>query len=115
MNPPAAAAFGLTLEQAQQIRSCSAGIFGVDFTNPTGAMLIDKWYTAAHHPDAFYSPRSDQNCLSIILHQAGVSDFVSLSRFPHTEIGETAQPDSLFILDRLFAHGKRCSDNDIMR
>ena len=107
MTKASAAAFGLSLEQTKSIPSCSAGIFGIDFTNPTGSMLIDKWYQAAHDKDAFFSPRSDQNCLSIILYQAGISDFISLSRIPHTECGQGVQPDSLFILDRIFTHHKQ--------
>jgi len=55
-------------------------------------MLIDRWYKAAHDKDAFFSPRPDQNSLSIILYQAGISDFVSLNRIPHTEYGEKVQP-----------------------
>ena len=103
MNTEAAAAFGLTLEETQKIPSCSAGIFGIDFRNRTGALLVDRLYTAAHDKNAFFSARSDQNALSIILYQSGITDFISLKRIPHTEIGQTVQPDSLFVLDRLFA------------
>jgi hypothetical protein len=107
MNPSAAGAFGLTIEEVQSIPSCAAFIFGVDFTSKIGTHLIDAWYSAAKDPHAFFSRRSDQNALSIILFQAGISDFISLSRLPHTEIGEPVQADSLFIVDRLFAHHKQ--------
>lgn len=77
MNPQAAAYFGLTVEDTQRIPSCSAGIFGVDFSTEIGRTIIDKWYKAARDSDAFYTPRSDQNALSIILHQLGATEYTS--------------------------------------
>lgn len=62
-------AFGITAEQADQIPSCSAGIFGVDFTTEIGKRIVEQYYQAACHKVAFFSPRSDQNALSIILHK----------------------------------------------
>lgn len=104
MNPKAMAAFGLTVEEASKIPCCSAGIFGVDFENEKAAKVIDLLYKAAQHKDAFFSRRSDQNALSIILYQQGMTDLISLDRLPHTELGQKIQPDSLFVLDRLFVH-----------
>lgn len=100
LNAPAAAYFGLTVDEAHKIPSCSAGLFGVDFSTKIGRTLIDRWNRAAHDPDAFFSPRSDQNVLSMLLYQMGISDFTPMDRMPHTEIGEEVKPDSLFLLDR---------------
>lgn len=102
INSSAAAYFGLTLEETAQIPSCSAGLFGVDFTQKIGNQIIDLWYRAAHDKDAFFSARSDQNALSIIFYQLGISDFVSLDKMPHTP--EEIQSDSLFWLDRGYVH-----------
>ena len=104
MNASSAAAFGLTLEQTGPIRRCAAFIIGIDFTHEEGSTIIDMWYNAARHPKAFFSARSDQNALSIILHQLNITDFESMKRLPHVEIGEKPRPDSLFLIDRLYAH-----------
>ena len=107
MNEPAAAAFGLTLEQTGTIPSCAAFIFGIDFTQEIGRTIIDRWYNAARHPTAFFSARSDQNALSIILHQLNITELSSMQRLPYGEKGETLGPDSLFFVDRIFAHFPR--------
>lgn len=98
MNPSAAAYFGLTHEQTYQIPSCSAGLFGVDFTQPIGNTLIDLWHRAAKDSDAFFSRRSDQSALSMILYQQHADCLTSMDLMPHSasEIGS----DSLFWLDR---------------
>jgi hypothetical protein len=67
ISPLALEAFGITLEEANQIPSCSAGIFGVDFTSEIGSKIFEQWYRAAHNKVAFFSPRPEQNALSIIL------------------------------------------------
>lgn len=103
MNSEAAAAFGMTLEQTLQIPSCAAFVIGIDLENETSAGMIDSWYNAASN-GGFYSARSDQSALSIILYKLGISDFVSLDRIPHREIGERIKPDSLFYIDRLTTH-----------
>lgn len=100
MNPITAAYFGLTLEQTYQIPSCSAGLFGVDFSQEIGNRLIDSWHRAALDPDAFFSRRSDQSALSIILHQNGIDEYTSMDLMPHSK--EAIRPDSLFWLDREF-------------
>lgn len=102
MNPQAAAYFGLTLSQTQRIPSCSAGLFGLDLTKPKGRALLDLWYRAAFDKDAFFSARSDQNALSMLLHQFGFTDLTDLSRMPHAEVDDPIKPDSLFYLDRLY-------------
>ena len=98
MCPEAAVYFGLNLQQTFHIRSCSAGLFGVDFTNPKAHAVLDRWYRAAHDDDAFFSARSDQNALSIILFQSNFDELISMDRLPHTEQEITS--DSLFWLDR---------------
>lgn len=97
MNAEAAAAFGLTLQQTSQIPSCSAGLFGVDYHNFLGTNIIDDWNQAAHHEKAFFSARSDQNALSIILYRMGISDFIPFRRVPYTR--QRIEPDSLFLID----------------
>lgn len=76
MNATAAAFFDLSLEETQKIPSCSAGIFGVDFTNEKTSKIIDLLYLAAKSKDGFQSRRSDQNALSIILYKLQLNDFV---------------------------------------
>jgi len=101
-NAEALAFFGLNLRSAFQIPSCSAGLFGVDLTNPVGKKIIDWWYRAAWDKDAYFSARSDQNVLSVILYQLGISNFIPLDRMPHSL--SDIRPDSLFWLDREFVH-----------
>jgi len=99
MNEEAAHAFGLTLEETYAIPSCSAAILGLDLTDSKAASVIDAWYQAAQDPDAFYSPRSDQSALSIILYQKGFRNFL-----PPSSLGERQFLDkdhnALFFMDR---------------
>jgi hypothetical protein len=97
-NPQSAAYFGLTHLQTFKIPSCSAGLFGVDFTQAIGKTVIDQLYHAAHDPDAFFSARSDQNALSILLYQMGIKEFTPIDKLPHSQ--EEIRGDSLFLLDR---------------
>ena len=101
-NPLSNAYFGLNHAYTNQIPSCSSGLFGVDLSKPLGKTIVKWWRKGAFDKDAYYCPRSDQNVLSIILHQLGIYDFVPISQMPHSrgEIG----PDSLFLLDRRFVH-----------
>ena len=100
LNAPTAAYFGLSLHQTKEIPFCSAGLFGVDLSQKVGKTIIDRWYRAASDPDAFFSPRSDQAALSIILYQLGIKDFIGLDRLPHTELDDKIKPGDLFLLDR---------------
>ncbi len=102
MNPEAAVYFGLTHQQTYEIPSCSAGLFGVDFSNELGRQIIHLWHRAAHDKNAFFSARSDQNALSIILYQLNLSDFINLARMPHSRY--EIKQDSLFWLDREFVY-----------
>jgi hypothetical protein len=104
MNETVAAAFGLTLQDTFKIPSCSAGLFGVDFTNKKGIQLIDQYLKAAKDRDAFYSARQEQNALSIILYQAGIKDFADISLMPHSK--KEIKLNSLFLLDRSFGQNK---------
>jgi hypothetical protein len=83
MCSPAIDAFGITMKEAHQIPSCSAGITGVDFTTEVGQTIIDKWYAAAQNKVAFFSPRSDQNALSIILYTMGLKPNCPIERLAH--------------------------------
>lgn len=99
MNEDSAAAFGLTLEETKNILSCSASIIGIDFENRVATSLLDDWYKAAHHPFAFFSDRSDQNALSILIHQKKLTN----SLIPRNLLGSLSHPEgSLFIMDRTF-------------
>lgn len=102
MHPCAAAYFGLTLAQTQTIPSCSAGLFGLDFTRPFAHRLFEDWYRAALDEDAFFSKRSDQNALSILLDRYGLYELTDIRKMPHVETGEVAQEGALFYLDRMF-------------
>lgn len=100
MNEDTAAYYNLDLEQTYSIPSCSAAILGIDFTNPKTAPLIDAWYLAAKNPYGFFSARSDQNALSILLYQFGLS----YDQWPATTLGSPnhTRPSTLFLMDREF-------------
>lgn len=102
INEKVPAVFGITREATYQIPSCSAGLFGVDLTNPKGKEILDRWYNAACSEGAFFSSRPEQNALSIILYQMGIQDFVPITQLPHSKV--EIKSDSLFLLDRGFAH-----------
>jgi|AMWB02.1.fsa_nt_gi hypothetical protein len=104
MNAKAAAGFDLSLEQTGSIRACAAFILGIDFAHEKAGKIVDLWYNAARHPTAFFSARSDQNALSIILHQLQLTDWGNMDKLPHVEIGEKPRSDSLFLIDRIYAH-----------
>ncbi len=108
MNEDAAAAFGLTLEQTYSIRICAALIFGIDFTNPKTAGLVEAWYQAAKHPEAFFSVRSDENALSILIYQFGLINEV----WPARTLGRPGRTKdiTLFLIDRQYV--KPINDKD---
>ncbi len=101
MTAPAIHAFGITPEEADQIPSCSAGITGIDFTSQIGSTLIDKWYTTAHNKVAFFSPRSDQNALSIILYKMGLS-LCPIERLAHNK--NAINSNTLLLIEREFVN-----------
>ncbi len=94
-------AFGITLEQAHQIPSCSAGITGVDTTTAVGKKIIELWYQAAQNKVAFFSPRSDQNALSIILHGLGL-ELCPIKRLAHNK--SSIDSETLFLIEREFVN-----------
>ena len=103
MNEEAARAFGLDLQQAADIPSIPAAILGFDFTHPVMLQVLDKLYKAAHDPIAFYSARSDQNALSIILHQLQIPNLLPAKSLGSTDhIRKKLYRGIYFVLDREF-------------
>ena len=102
MNENAAQALGVSLEESFHIPSCSAGLFGIDFSCPQAAAVLQDWYMAAMDPWAFYSSRSDQNALSIILYKHHMQDLKPIARLAHGR--EQINKDSLFLIERDFVH-----------
>lgn len=102
MNPETAAAFGYSFEEASSLLSCAAHFLGVDLTHAKVAKLIDDWLYAAKDPHCFYSARSDQTALSLLLHKAGMTDWI-----PGTSTGEfgCTRPDTIVLMDRAFVKG----------
>lgn len=101
MTSPAIDAFGLTIEEANHIPSCSAGITGIDFTTDIGQKILKGWYTAAENKVAFFSPRSDQNALSIILYTLGL-DLCPIERLAHNK--NAINKDTLLLIEREFVN-----------
>ena len=100
MNEDACKFFDVSVEDCSKILSCSAAIFGIDFTNPNTAPIIDTWYEAAKDPYAFFSARSDQSALSIILYKMGLTNMM----WPATTLGEpgNTERETLFLMDRSY-------------
>lgn len=99
MHPDVANAFAVPYDETFYIPSCSAGITGIDFTNEKGVEILDRWYQAAHNAVAFFSPRSDQNALSIILYRMGIScDLINIEKLAHNR--NEIRPDSLLLIER---------------
>lgn len=98
MNEDSCSFFGVSMEMCRNIWSCSAAIFGIDFTNPKTAPIIDEWHAAAKDPYAFFSARSDQSALSIILYKMGLTD----QMWPANTLGEPnhIREGTLFLMDR---------------
>lgn len=101
MSEYALKAFNLTLEEANEIPSCSAGITGLDFTTEIGRTILEKWYAAAKNKVAFFSPRSDQNALSVILYSLNLP-LCPIKRLAHNrqEINE----QTLLFIEREFVN-----------
>lgn len=94
-------AFGITSQQADNIPSCSAGILGIDFTTTVGNTILATWYSAAQNKVAFFSPRSDQNALSIILHSLKLK-LCPIERMAHNRALINNQ--SLLLIEREFVN-----------
>lgn len=94
-------AFGITLEQANEIPSCSAGITGLDFTTDIGMTILERWYAAAKNKVAFFSPRSDQNALSVILYYLNLSS-CPIQRLAHNR--NEINDQTLLLIEREFVN-----------
>ncbi len=94
-------AFAITQEEADQIPSCSAGITGLDFTKNVGKTILDLWYQAAENKVAFFSPRSDQNALSIILYSLGLK-LCPIERLAHNR--RAIDDQTLLLIEREFVN-----------
>lgn len=94
-------AFAVTREEADRIPSCSAGITGLDFTNPIGREILDQWYRAAKNKVAFFSPRSEQNALSIILYRMNLP-LCPIERLAHNR--NNINKNTLLLIDRGFVN-----------
>lgn len=103
MNARSAAAFNLSLQETYSIPTAVGFAIGMDFTQVNGCKILESWYKAAHDHYAFYSARSDQNALSIVLYQLGCQNFISPNQIPHAEYHQPVLPDSLFVIDRTFS------------
>lgn len=99
-NELAAKSFGITLEESFQIPSCSAGLFGLDFSHPLGQKALNALYSAALDPHAFFSERWDQNALSVILHQLEMHEKASFETCAQGK--DQIMPQTLFLIDRGF-------------
>ena len=99
-NEKAACSLGISLEESFQIPSCSAGLLGIDFCNEKAAKILTEWECAAKDPFAFFSPRSDQNALSVILYKLGCQEFAPISTLAHRPADISS--DTLFLIDRSF-------------
>jgi len=98
--------FDISYRETYKILSCSAAIFGIDLSNSKTAPIIDAWYNAAKSPYAFFSPRSDQNALSIILYKMKLSNLM----WPYDTIGVPGNTNNqaLFLIDREFVKPELC-------
>lgn len=101
INSLVLSSFGITQAEADKIPSCSAGIFGIDFTQEIGNVLLNKWYSAAQNKVAFFSPRSDQNALSIILHSLNLS-LCPIERLAHNR--SSINDKTLLLIEREFVN-----------
>lgn len=78
--------FGVSRDEAEQMKMCSSGVMGINYTNPTARDFINRFIKAAHdgvfsgsrfHDNQSSDPRflhhrQDQSAASIILNQQGM-------------------------------------------
>lgn len=100
MNERCAKAFGITLQDTDNMLSCSAAVIGIDFTHEKGKEFFAAWEAMLKKPEASYSARSDQNLISIVLHQLGMTSFAP-ARTMATSLRKVKW-DTLFVTDRGF-------------
>lgn len=107
-NEKAASYFGYSLKETYNIKCCQAGVLGVDFKTEIGQKIIDRWHKAAEDENAFYSARSDQTALSLILHQCNLQSQPSYIAGRQEELqewrskGAQIETKPLFLVDRNF-------------
>ena len=70
-------ALGEKPENADAIASIAACVFGVNLAHPAGQKIAERWYNAAKQETPFFSPRPEQNALSVIVHQLGLKNWES--------------------------------------
>lgn len=99
MNPETAASLGYSFEEASSLLSCAAHFLGVDLTNSKASALIDAWFLAAKNPYSFYSARSDQTALSLLLHKEKMTDWLSAKS---TGEFSCTTPQTLVLMDRAY-------------
>lgn len=78
------------VENAKVIPSVAAGLFGLNLRHPLGAQLLDSWYRAALQETPFFSPRPDQNPLSVLAYQMKMTQWET-SGLDWEECKETTQ------------------------
>lgn len=100
-SPISLQAFGISQELADRIPSCSAGTLGVDFTSDRGNTIFERWYHAAENKVAFFSPRSDQNALSIILYSLNLG-LIPIERLAHNR--RAVNDQTLLLIEREFVN-----------
>lgn len=101
LDEKTAGAFGLGLDEAAAMKSCSAAILGLDLTQDKPQRLLQAWYEAAFDPYAFFSARSDQTALSILLHQFQMTDWAPLKTLAYSRKAADKKRH-LFVMDREF-------------
>lgn len=97
-NKSSAASLSVNYDECFQIPSVSAGILGLNFHNEHANELLTRWYLAAKDPHAFFSARSDQNVLSVLLYQMHMP-----IQIPYSSVAENTHSinsSSVFLLDR---------------
>ncbi len=103
LDPNAAEALGITMEEASNILSCCGGLFGADFTTDIGTKIVDLLYESAFDPQAYFSPRQEQNVLSVILYKLGLSDSLTpISKMAHNK--DQINSETLFLIEREFVN-----------
>lgn len=102
-SPQAAGYFGFNLKNTGNLVSCQAGFLGVDVTRDEGRTILDEFYKAAFDEYAYYSPRSDQSALSLILHKHHFLDLLECNKVA-TYSRSNITPESLFLVEWGFVH-----------
>jgi len=99
MNEKCANAFGLTKKDTDAMLSCSSAVIGIDFENEKGKEFFEAWDKISQNPDASLSGRPDQNLISILLHQLGMTNFAPARTLVAPR---KVKWDTLFVIDRGF-------------